>query len=155
MADRITKEHRSWNMSRIHGKDTGIEIQVRKRLFREGFRYRKNVASLPGKPDIVLRKYRTVIFVHGCYWHRHPFCKLCTTPKTNAEFWQKKFDTNVSNDKRHYEELEKLGWHVIIIWECEIKKAFETTMQRVINELEENYILSLTAKEQVYDTWTE
>ena len=131
-------------MSRIHGKDTEIEVKVRKYLFHNGFRYRKNVSSLPGKPDIVLRKYRTAIFVHGCFWHRHPYCKLCTTPKTNTEFWQKKFDTNVSNDQKHYTELESLGWNVIVIWECEIKKDFEINMQRVMNELEENYIRSVT-----------
>ena len=147
MADRITKEHRSWNMSRIHGKDTGIEVKVRLWLFHHGFRYRKNVKDLPGTPDIVMKKYRSVIFVHGCFWHRHAFCKLCTTPKSNAEFWQKKFDANVRNDQKHYEELAALGWNVIVIWECEVKKDLETYMLRVKNDLEENYIRSVTKQE--------
>ena len=143
MADRIDKEKRSWNMSRIHGKDTGIEVKVRKWLFHHGFRYRKNVRKLPGTPDIVLKKYHSVIFVHGCFWHRHPYCKLCTTPKTNPEFWQKKFDSNVQNDRKHFAELEALGWHVIVIWECEVEKNFETNMQRMQNELEENFLSSI------------
>ena len=86
MADRLTREKRSWNMSHIRSKDTGIEVKVRKFLFSKGYRYRKNDSKLPGKPDIVLPKYKTVIFVHGCYWHRHPGCKNCTTPSTNTDF---------------------------------------------------------------------
>ena len=140
MADIKSPEARSINMSHIRGKDTGLEVKVRKYLFQKGFRYRKNVRELPGTPDIVLRKYRSVIFVHGCYWHRHPFCKLATTPKSNVDFWQKKFNANVANDEKHCAELEKLGWNVIVIWECEIKKNFEISMQRIINELDENYI---------------
>lgn len=140
MADNLTKEKRSWNMSQVHGKDTRIEVAVRKYLFNKGFRYRKNVTDLPGKPDIVLPKYRTVIFVHGCFWHRHPFCKNTRLPKSNIDFWQAKFDRNVANDKRHYEELEKLGWNVIVIWECEIKNNFEIDMQRVINDLNTFYM---------------
>ena len=135
-------KHRSWNMSRIKGKDTSIEVQVRKYLFSHGFRYRKNVSSLPGKPDIVLKKYKTAVFINGCFWHRHPFCKYATTPKSNTDYWQLKFDRNVANDAKHYSELEALGWHVIVIWECELKKScFETTMQRVMNELTENSLL--------------
>ena len=128
-------------MGRIRGKETSIEVKVRKYLFHHGYRYRKNVRSLPAIPDIVLRKYKTVIFINGCFWHRHPFCKYATTPKSNTDFWQQKFDRNVANDKKHYDELEAMGWHVIVIWECELKKScFETTMQRVMNELTENYI---------------
>ncbi len=131
MADKISKEKRSWNMSRIRGKDTSIEVRVRKRLFKDGFRFRKNVASLPGKPDIVLPKYKTVIFVHGCYWHRHN-CKEFHIPKTNSAFWEKKFERNVANDKKHYKDLEELGWNVIIIWECEIENFFE----KIVSEVE-------------------
>lgn len=141
MADIKSPEERSKNMAAIRSKDTSAEVKVRKYLFRNGFRFRKNVSALPGTPDIVLKKYRTAVFVNGCFWHRHPFCKYATNPKTNNEFWQQKFNRNVANDKKHYEQLEKMGWHVIVIWECELKKyCFETTMQRVMNELTENYI---------------
>ncbi len=140
MADIKSPEARSMNMSHIRGKDTKLELKVRKYLFHNGFRYRKNVRTLPGAPDIVLKKYKSVIFVHGCYWHRHQYCKLATTPKSNVEFWQKKFAANIANDEKHYSELEKLGWNVIVIWECEIKKDFDGNMQRVINDLETNYI---------------
>ena len=98
MADSLRPEKRSWNMSRIKGKDTSIEIQVRKYLFSQGFRYKKNVKNLPGKPDIVLPKYHAVVFVHGCFWHRHDGCKYAYTHKTRVEFWQTKFDKNVQND---------------------------------------------------------
>ena len=98
MADRISPEHRSWNMSRIKGKDTKIEVMVRQYLFHYGFRFRKNDKRYPGKPDVVLPKYKTAIFVHGCFWHRHEGCKLATTPKTRTEFWMEKFAKNVAND---------------------------------------------------------
>ncbi len=115
-------------MSRIKGKDTSIEVVVRKYLFSKGFRFRKNDKRLPGKPDIVLPKYHTVIFVHGCFWHRHQGCKNATMPSTNAEFWKAKFQRNVDNDKKHQEELERLGWRVLIVWECNVKHRFEDTM---------------------------
>ncbi len=134
MSDKLTKEHRSWNMSRIKGKDTTIEILVRKALFHDGFRFRKNVKTLPGKPDIVLPKYKTVIFVHGCYWHGHN-CKEFHIPKTNSEFWVNKFNRNIENDKKHYAQLQDLGWNVIIVWECEIEKKFEETISRIESEL--------------------
>ena len=121
MADSLSPEKRSWNMSRIKGKDTSIEIQVRKYLFSQGFRYKKNVKALPGKPDIVLPKYHAVIFVHGCFWHRHPGCKYAYTPKTRVEFWQEKFDKNVQNDLQYREELTAAGWKVFIIWECQLR----------------------------------
>ena len=140
MADRLSAEQRSRNMSHCRGKDTSIEIKVRKYLFHHGFRYRKNVKGLPGVPDIVLPKYRTVIFVHGCFWHRHPNCKKASMPATRVDFWQEKFQKNVLNDERHNEELQKLGWNVIVIWECEIKQDFETIMQRVVNDLNANYL---------------
>ena len=133
--DNLTSEKRSWNMSRIKGKDTSIEVKVRKYLFHHGFRYRKNVKTLPGKPDIVLPRYHAVIFVHGCFWHRHPNCKYATMPKTRVEYWQKKFDRNVSNDIQHYNELMNSGWRVFIVWECEISKDFENTMERLVNQI--------------------
>ncbi len=139
MVDRITVEHRSWNMSKIKGKETKIEVKVRSYLFKNGFRFRKNDKRLPGKPDVVLPKYKTVIFIHGCFWHRHQGCKLTTTPKTRTEFWINKFKKNVENDKKHQRELEEAGWKVLIIWECEIEKKFEETMTKITNELKDAY----------------
>ncbi|NMB01334.1 MAG: DNA mismatch endonuclease Vsr [Firmicutes bacterium] len=101
MADHLTSEKRSWNMSRIRGRDTAIEMKVRKYLFSKGYRYRANVADLPGKPDLVLRKYNAVIFVHGCYWHRHENCRFASVPKTRQEYWQTKFVRNVENDRKN------------------------------------------------------
>ena len=136
MTDRITPEHRSWNMSRIKGKDTKIEVKVRSWLFSKGFRFRKNDRRYPGTPDIVLPKYKTVIFINGCFWHRHEGCKYATLPKTRVEYWNAKFERNVSNDKLHVHKLEELGWNVITIWECELKKAeFEKTMINIEREL--------------------
>ncbi len=136
MADNHSPEIRSYNMSRIRGKDTSIEMLVRRYLFAKGFRFRKNDKRYPGKPDIVLPKYKTVIFIHGCFWHRHPLCRFATTPRTNVEYWHNKFERNVTNDKKHCEELKSMGWHVIIIWECELKKGrFEETMARVMSTL--------------------
>ena len=137
MADVLTPEQRSFNMSRIRGKDTGIEVAVRKYLFSKGYRYRKNDARYPGKPDIVLPKYKTVIFIHGCFWHRHEGCRYATMPKTREEFWKTKFQKNVSNDRKHQEELESAGWRVLTIWECELKKdRFEETMQHLLEKIE-------------------
>ena len=135
MTDRITPEHRSWNMSRIKGKDTKIEVEVRKYLFSKGYRFRKNDKRYPGKPDIVLPKYHVAIFVHGCFWHRHEGCKDATTPKTRTEFWLEKFDKNVKNDQIKQEKLRELGWKVIVIWECELKRSFQKTMDKVEKEL--------------------
>ena len=116
-------------MSRIKGKDTKIEVEVRKYLFSKGYRFRKNDKRYPGKSDIVLPKYHVAIFVHGCFWHRHEGCKDATTPKTRTEFWLEKFDKNVKNDQIKQEKLRELGWKVIVIWECEIKKDLIKTME--------------------------
>lgn len=141
MPDKLTPEKRSWNMSRIKGKDTSIEIKVRKYLFSLGYRFRKNDRRLPGTPDIVLPKYRSVIFINGCFWHRHIGCAKTTTPKSNLDFWERKFDRTIANDRQNYAALEKQGWNVIVLWECELKKEkFATTMQRVVNELDEIWI---------------
>lgn len=137
MADTLTPEKRSWNMSRIHSKDTSIEVAVRLWLFHHGYRYRKNVKDLPGKPDIVLRPYKTVIFVQGCFWHRHPGCKNATTPKTRTEFWNAKFSRNIENDQKNIKKLESMGFRVIVIWECEITNDFDNTMETVIDALKE------------------
>ena len=138
VADSISAEHRSWNMSQIKSKDTTVEIKVRKYLFSQGFRYRKNVKTLPGKPDIVLPKYKTIIFIHGCFWHRHEGCKRATIPKSNLDYWEKKFKRNVENDILHTEQLKKQGWKVIVLWECEINKNFEETMERLISVLKQS-----------------
>ena len=122
MADIKSKESRSYNMSRIKGKGTKPEELVRKYLFSRGFRYRKNDKRLPGSPDIVLPKYRTVIFVNGCFWHKHEGCKYFVWPKDNAEFWKEKIQANVMRDERKQTELIAQGWNVIIVWECELKK---------------------------------
>lgn len=136
MADTLTTEQRSWNMSKIKNKDTTIEVSVRKYLFKNGFRYRNNVHQLLGTPDIVLKKYNTVIFVHGCFWHRHAGCSDATLPKTRTDFWANKLDSNVNRDRKSNELLQQLGWKVITIWECELKKnCFELTMQKVIDEI--------------------
>ncbi len=140
MADVHNPIVRSYNMSQIKGKDTAPELRVRSWLFSHGYRYRKNDKRLPGKPDIVLPKYKTVIFVHGCFWHRHG-CKYTTMPKTRTEFWETKFSRNVERDQEHVRALEAAGWHVIIVWECEINaKLFEITMHRVQNELEKTLV---------------
>lgn len=135
MSDKLTPKKRSWNMSRIKGKDTKIEVEVRKYLFSKGYRFRKNDKRYPGKPDIVLPKYHVAIFVHGCFWHRHEGCKDATTPKTRTEFWLEKFDKNVKNDQIKQEKLRELGWKVIVIWECELKRSFQKTMDKVEKEL--------------------
>ena len=135
MSDSLTSEQRSWNMGRIHGKDTKIEILVRRYLFAKGYRFRKNDKRYPGKPDIVLPKYHTVIFVNGCFWHQHNGCKNATMPKTRTEFWKTKLDRNIANDLKNTMLLEKLGWHVITIWECELEKDFEQRMEEVTREI--------------------
>ena len=121
MADVHSPETRSYNMSRIKGKDTKPEMIVRKFLFSKGFRYRLHVKSLPGKPDIVLPKYKTVIFIHGCFWHGHDGCKYFVVPKSRTEWWLNKIIGNISNDNRNNELLKLEGWRVLIIWECDLK----------------------------------
>jgi len=121
MPDRISKQRRSWNMSRIRGGDTRPERIVRSMLHRAGFRFRLHSKRLPGRPDIVLPKYRTVIFVHGCFWHRHKGCRLTYTPKSNRSFWQRKFRTNIARDRKSSAALKKLGWHVLVVWQCDVE----------------------------------
>ena len=135
MADTLSAERRSWNMSRISGRNTAPEIRMRSLLHRGGFRFRLHAAGLPGKPDIVLRRYKTVVFVHGCFWHRHGDCKKATTPSTRPDFWQSKFDATVERDRRKTSELNAMGWRVLIAWECELEKDPEKVIETVRNQL--------------------
>ncbi|MFN4201852.1 MAG: very short patch repair endonuclease [Tabrizicola sp.] len=123
MTDRLTPEARSANMARIRGKDTGPEIAVRKALHAAGFRFRLHRRDLPGTPDIVLPGLRTVVFVHGCYWHRHEGCRNATLPGTRTDFWQAKFAATIERDARFTAALEVLGWKIVVIWECETQRA--------------------------------
>jgi len=120
MADSLSKAKRSWNMGRIKGVNTKPEIIVRSELHKAGFRFRLHQQSLPGKPDIVLPKFKSVVFVHGCFWHRHNRCKYAYIPKSRVEFWNNKFIENVRRDKKNQAALKQAGWKIFIIWECVI-----------------------------------
>ena len=133
--DGLSPEKRSWNMSRIHSNDTKIEVMVRKYLFAEGFRFRKNDKRYPGKPDIVLPKYKTVVFVNGCFWHMHTNCKQGRLPKTNVDFWREKLERNAKNDILNKQKLNEMGWQVITLWECELKKDFDGVMNNTIQAI--------------------
>lgn len=140
MADIKTKEARSYNMSRITGKDTKPEKLVRQYLFSKGFRYRKNYNKLPGSPDLVLPKYRTVIFINGCFWHGHEGCKYFVWPENNAEFWRKKIEANISRDKLKKTQLEEMGWTVLVIWECELRpNKRQETLETLENRLKHSF----------------
>lgn len=121
MADKITREIRSRNTSQIQSKNTKPELIVRKYLFARGLRYRLHLRDLPGSPDLVFPKYKKAVFVNGCLWHRHN-CRYTTTPKTNTEFWLKKFAKNVERDDKNYTMLKDMGWDIIIVWKCMLKK---------------------------------
>ncbi|MFA6689006.1 MAG: very short patch repair endonuclease [Sphaerochaetaceae bacterium] len=136
MADTVAPEKRSEIMARIHAKNTKPELIVRRFLFRKGFRFRLFDKRLPGSPDIVLPKYRTVIFVNGCFWHGHD-CRLSVQPKSNMQFWQTKIQRNKERDLRNRIRLESLGWRVMVVWECELrtKELREDTLEGLINEI--------------------
>lgn len=121
MSDHVSPDVRSRIMRSVHSENTGPEMLVRSAAHALGLRFRLHDKKLPGKPDMVLARWRTVIFVNGCYWHRHKGCRKASSPKSNIEFWNKKFDTNVERDKRNYRKLERAGWRVIVIWQCEVK----------------------------------
>lgn len=129
--DILTPEKRSWNMSRIRGGNIKPEIAVRSMLYHMGYRFRISDKILPGKPDIVLPKYRAVIFDHGCFWHRHRGCKYTYTPKSRSDFWEQKFEGNVMRDKNNLSLLKKAGWLPIVVWECEIKRNADAMLGRV------------------------
>ena len=128
-------ERRSRNMSAIKSKNTKPEIKVRKVLHSMGYRFRLHRKDLPGSPDIVLPKYKTVIFVHGCFWHRHENCKYASNPKTRKEFWENKFKTNVKRDKEIQEKIKNIGWKSVVIWECEVRniESIEEKIKRFLN----------------------
>jgi DNA mismatch endonuclease (patch repair protein) len=126
-----SKEKRSEVMSKIRGKNTKPELLLRSQLFKQGFRFRIHRKNLPGKPDVVLPKYKTVIFVHGCFWHYHKDCKEGRIPSTNSTFWKNKLQGNVAKDKANVKELEKMGWQVITIWECEIERNLMNVVKRL------------------------
>ena len=136
MSDNHSKEIRSMNMSHIRSTNTRPEEIVRKYLFSKGLRYRKNVRSLPGKPDIVLKKYNTIIFVNGCFWHKHN-CGRFVMPSSNTEYWSKKINGNVERDKTNAEQLAELGWRIITVWECQLKKK---NREEILSRLYETII---------------
>jgi DNA mismatch endonuclease (patch repair protein) len=137
MADVHSKETRSYNMSRIKGKDTKPEMLVRRFLHANGYRYRLHVKDLPGKPDIVLPKYKTVIFIHGCFWHGHEGCRYFVMPKTRTEWWRNKIDTNIQNDASALTRLTALNWSVITVWECQLKPStIADTLEKLLLKLQ-------------------
>ena len=127
MADSLSKARRSWNMSRIKGKDTAPEKIVRSILHRLGYRFRLHKTKLPGRPDVVLPKHQAIVFVHGCFWHRHKKCKDATMPKSRTEWWQVKLEGNAARDKRNQIALRRAGWRVLTVWECETEKPEKLT----------------------------
>lgn len=138
MADTVSKQKRSEIMSHVTGKETKPEIMVRKYLFARGLRYRKNVKQLPGTPDIVFPKYKTAVFVNGCFWHGHKGCKYSHLPSTNLEYWEKKIADNLERDDRKTRKLEKLGYRVLIVWQCQLKpnikiETLETLYHNIVN----------------------
>ncbi len=136
VADKFSKETRSYIMSRVRSKDTKPEILVRSYLFSRGLRFRKNDKRYPGSPDIVLPKYKTIVFVHGCFWHLHEGCKYATMPKSNVEFWKKKLYRNKERDEHNQKELEEMGWTVITVWECQLKKdKVEQTLEDLYTQI--------------------
>lgn len=138
MTDIVTNQHRSELMRKVKRENTGIEVSVRRLVHSMGYRYRLHAPGLPGTPDIVFPGKKKAIFVHGCYWHHHEGCKLATTPKTNTEFWQNKFCDNTARDERKIRDLEALGWKVLVVWQCETKKAnLELLEEKIRDFLEE------------------
>ena len=131
--DTLTKEKRSWNMSKIRSKNTKPEIAIRSKLHKAGYRFRLHVKDLPGKPDIVLPKYNTIIFINGCFWHRHKGCEYAYKPKTRVDFWNQKLNRNIKRQEEVTKQLRKLKWNVLVIWECEVNN--EKTLKKVLRKL--------------------
>ena len=148
--DKLTKEQRHHCMASIRGKNTGPEIMVRKFLFSRGFRYRLNHPRLPGHPDIVMRKYRTCIFVNGCFWHGHDNCRYFVLPKTNTEFWKAKIERNRARDIEEQRKLASMGWHCITVWECQLKPAVrKQTLESLVYTLNSIYLKDRAVKRYV------
>lgn len=148
--DKLTKEQRHHCMASIQGKNTGPEIMVRKFLFSRGFRYRLNHPRLPGHPDIVMRKYRTCIFVNGCFWHGHDNCRYFVLPKTNTEFWKAKIERNRARDIEEQRKLASMGWHCITVWECQLKPAVrKQTLESLVYTLNSIYLKDRAVKRYV------
>lgn len=148
MTDFLTPAERSERMSRIRGKHTRPEVTLRKALHRLGMRYRLHGAGLPGKPDIVFPRYKAIVFVHGCFWHRHPGCSIATTPKSNTDFWLDKFQKNIARDTKVVQALELLGWRVFVVWECNLSSATKTSstaeqIAKLIKSPNEKYDLKI------------
>jgi len=136
MADVHTQAQRSYNMSQIKGKNTKPEMLVRRFLHAQGLRYKLHDKTMPGKPDLVLPKYRTVIFIHGCFWHGHKNCRYFVVPKTRTDWWLNKINTNQANDLKYQKDLKKQGWKVITVWECSLKPGkLESTLLSLLNKL--------------------
>lgn len=151
MTDVLSSVQRHKNMSRIKSRNTKPEMILRKVLFHEGIRYRLHVNKLPGTPDIVLPKYRTAIFVNGCFWHGHEGCRYYTIPKTNTEFWTNKIERNRERDKKDISKLKEMGWHTVIIWECQLKTACrEDFVKSLLFTLNHIQLLNLGAKGNCY-----
>jgi DNA mismatch endonuclease, patch repair protein len=146
--DTLSEKHRSWNMSRIRGRNTKPEMIVRSLLRRLGYRFRLHRRDLPGKPDIALPRQRTTVFVHGCFWHRHSRCKSAYTPKSNIAFWNAKFEDNIARDRRVRRDLRRLGWRVIIVWECQTSDA-----SRLCNRLTEAFSSKVMKPPKTKDAW--
>ncbi len=141
MADVHSTETRSYNMSQIRSKNTKPEVLLRRILFKQGFRFRLHAKDLPGKPDIVLKKYRTAIFVHGCFWHGHKDCRYFVIPKTRTEWWVNKISGNQRNDAKKKADLKNAGWNVIEVFECDLKKdKLEKTINKIVLEIKRHLI---------------
>jgi DNA mismatch endonuclease (patch repair protein) len=139
--DTFSKSKRSEIMARVSGKDTKPEILVRKFLFSKGFRYRKNVKEIPGKPDIILPKYKTIVFIHGCFWHGHKNCEASQLPTSNVEYWTKKVSSNINRDSTNSQILKNMGWKVIVVWECELKTKYrDNRLHTLIKEIRDTNI---------------
>lgn len=144
MADVHNKDTRSYNMSRIRSKNTKPEIQVRRFWHFHGFRFRIHVDYLPGKPDIVLPKYKTIVLINGCFWHGHESCTFARIPKSNVDYWNKKLSNNIRKDAQQIQALQKIGWSIVIIWECQLKKAKQlATLEQLIVTIKEHGIHKL------------
>src|ERR1700739_421736 len=129
VADKISPERRSLNMAAIKSRNTKPELAVRKLLHASGFRFRLHRKDLPGRPDIVLPRYKTAIFVHGCFWHQHEGCKLASKPSSRQEYWKAKFDRNAERDRNSFASLTALGWRVVVVWECDVRKSVDEVAQ--------------------------